>query len=425
MTIKIATRVKLIAVILAFSAAVTLARGQAAFKDDFSAPVNYLSNGVAGTIWDGIYLGAGEIARPMGIWMGPGSVSVADAGITKPGTLSISSLQTDWENDSDDGVFFFKVITGDFDMSVEVVGPIDSRAHNFPGLMVRAFGTNGAPSADGKENFLVWARFDEYSIANMLKNETDGKKRDTREGTYPNSNYWLRIQRAGNEFKLSEKASAGDAWSQVGSVTRADFAGRPLQVGIEHADFDGGRTLKAAYRNFSLTLSNMGPFAAAPLPPTNLKVTAKKPDGHVLTWAPGGESTGSVAVVWTGNGAVEGSAGGRNDLYRRGRLRAGRQPAGAGLLRRPCREGQDGDRDQSAGRHEFQCGRVFLRRFGKIHRVFPCARDDGGEEMKMFQRATVVMISAKQSIGIVAAVCDRRKLRGEPDNATLTERRHK
>jgi hypothetical protein len=210
-------------------------------------------------------------------------------------------LQTDWENDSDDGVFFFKVVTGDFDMSVEVVGPIDSRAHNFPGLMVRAFGTNGAPSADGKENFLVWGRFDEYSIANMLKNEVDGKKRDTREGTYPNSNYWLRIERTGNEFKLSEKASADAAWGQVGSVTRADFEGKPLQAGIEHADFDGGRTLKAAYRNFSLKLSNMGPFAAAPLPPTNLKVTAKKPDGHVLTWAPGRESTGSVAVVWTGN----------------------------------------------------------------------------------------------------------------------------
>src|SRR6185503_7253317 len=107
--------------VLALALALTtmMTRAQVTYTDDFSKPHNYLTNGVVGTIWDGVYLGAGDIAKPMGVWMGPGSVSVASA---SNGVLHLASLQTDWENDSDDGFFLYKVIQGDFDMSVEVVG---------------------------------------------------------------------------------------------------------------------------------------------------------------------------------------------------------------------------------------------------------------------------------------------------------------
>jgi hypothetical protein len=281
------------------------ARAQTTYADNFSTPHNYLSNGIAGTMWDGIYLGAGEIANPMGIWMGPGSVSVADAGISSNGTLTIQSLQTDWENDSDDGFFLYKIITNDFEMSVQVVGPIDTRAHNFPGLMVRAFGPNGAPSTDGRENYFILGRFDEYSIANMLKNETNGRKRDTKLGTWPNANHWLRIQRAGDVFNLSEKGSETEPWSQVGSVTRTDFNGQPLQVGIEHAVYDGGHTLKGAYKNFSLTVSNAGPFAKAPEPATEIRSVAGVKGERILSWTPGKGSSGSVVTIWTGRTIVK------------------------------------------------------------------------------------------------------------------------
>ena len=30
------------------------------YTDNFNANVNYLTNGLAGTIWDGVYFGAGE-----------------------------------------------------------------------------------------------------------------------------------------------------------------------------------------------------------------------------------------------------------------------------------------------------------------------------------------------------------------------------
>lgn len=280
-------------------AAARSAPAQATFTDDFSTPINYLTQGVSGTVWDGVYLGAGAFAHPTDAGMAPGSVSVADAGISSNGILTVASLQTDWENIADDGFFLFKVIRGDFDMSVEIVGPIDHHAHNFPGLMVRAFGPQGAPAPGGKENYFIWGRFDEYNIANMLKNNTNGAKRDSRIGSYPNTNYWLRIQRVAGDFKLSEKSARDEVWTQVGSVTRHDFEGLPLQVGIEHADYDGGRTLKAGYRNFSLTASNMGPFSAAPGPATDLKSSGK--GAGEITWTPGKGSSGSVVVIWPGN----------------------------------------------------------------------------------------------------------------------------
>ena len=94
--------------------------------------------------------------------------------------------------------------------------------------MVRAFGAGGSPRQPSNnavsENSLLWARFDEFSIANMSKNNVNGVKTDTGLGTYPNANYWLGIQRLlGNVFNLYEKALEANPWSLAGSVMRADF----------------------------------------------------------------------------------------------------------------------------------------------------------------------------------------------------------
>jgi hypothetical protein len=230
------------AIALLISALFTQA--QTTYTDNFSTAHNYLSDGVAGTIWDGVYLGADAFAQPMGTGVAPGKILSATA---SNGVLSVTSLQTDWEDKADDGFFLYKIVTGDFDMSVEVVGPIDSRAHNFPGLMVRAFGPQGAPAPDGKENYFIWGRFDEYSIANMLKNEVAGAKRDRGIGTFPNTNYWLRIQRVGNTCSACLRESDGGGRLESGffNLTRTNFT-EQVQVGIEHADYDGGRVLGAS-----------------------------------------------------------------------------------------------------------------------------------------------------------------------------------
>src|SRR5580704_3448848 len=96
-------------------------QAQTTYTDNFSTPHNYLSDGVAGTIWDGVYLGANAFAQPTSIGLEAGKTLTAAA---SNGVLSVTSLQTDWENSADDGFFLFKIISGDFDMSVEIPGPI-------------------------------------------------------------------------------------------------------------------------------------------------------------------------------------------------------------------------------------------------------------------------------------------------------------
>ncbi len=284
--------------VLVFLAAPTAA--QVTFTDNFGTACNYLTNGVQGTIWDGLYLGAGEISGATGVGAAPGTVSIADAGISGSGLLTLASLHTDWENAADDGFYLYKVVTGNFDMSVRIATPLDTNAYNFPGLMVRAFGPGGAPAPNAAENSLLWGRFNQFSIANMSKNNVNGARTDTARGTYPNTNYWLRLTRAGNTFTLHEKATQGGTWNSVGTLTRADLAGVALQVGIEQAVFGGGATRTARYGNFSLTVSNLV-SGTTPSPATSLAV-APLPDGATaLSWAPGGGSTGSVVVLWTGS----------------------------------------------------------------------------------------------------------------------------
>ena len=284
-------------------ASVSIATAEVTFTDNFAGPVSYVTNGVAGTIWDGIYLGAGEIANATGNGSAAGSVSVADAGISSNDLLTIASLQTDWENTADDGVFLFKVITGDFDMSVRVIGPTDTGAYNLPGLMVRAFGPGGSPSPNNAENSLLWARFDWLNYVNMRKNNVNGAKADAVLGApAPNTNYWLRITRAGNIFTLYEKSTPAGAWNGVGTVTRTDFSGVPLQVGIEHSVYAGGATRTARYGSFSLTVSNLT-AGAPPAPPSSLVVTNSGLN-LVVSWVPGTGSSGSLVVVSTGTNNI-------------------------------------------------------------------------------------------------------------------------
>ena len=279
------------------------ATAQVTYTDNFTTSANYLTHGVAGTMWDGVYLGAGSIANATGVGSAAGTVSVANANITAAGVLSVTSLQTDWENAADDGFLLFKVITGDFDMSVRVVTPFNSNAYNFAGLMVRAFGAGGSPSPNGAENSFLWARFNDYNIANMLKNNVNGAKTDTGEGTYPNSNYWLRIARAGNNFTLYEKGPAAAAWTNVATLSRADFAGLPLEVGIEHADFGGGTSLPAQYASFSLIVSNQT-AGTAPTADSALTAATNADGSATFSWMPG-NGAGSVVVLWTGNPATQ------------------------------------------------------------------------------------------------------------------------
>ncbi len=281
-------------------------QAQVTFTDNFNSNVNYLTNGVAGTIWDGVYFGAGEFNNTGVGGGGLGATLQCDANISAASTLTLQTTGTAWENADDDGFFLFKVVSGDFSASVHIVTPFNNAGYNTAGLQARAFSAGGDPF-NGSENFVSWTRFDEFNFPNYLRNEVNGGVQQINPGGYPNTDYWLRLDRVGNVFRFFQRTNnTTDPWHVVSfpapvngtNVTRTDLAGQPVQVGIMHATFNG--QLGVQFTSFSLTESNAGPFAAAPQPATGLVVTTNGSGNLNVSWTPGSGSAGSLVAVWTG-----------------------------------------------------------------------------------------------------------------------------
>ena len=259
-------------------AAEVYCRGQVTYTENFNGPINYLVNGISGTIWDGVYFGAGEFNNTGVGGGGPGATVQCDAGITTPNTLTVQTTGTAWEHADDDGFFLFKVVPGDFSASVHVVSPFNNAAYNTAGLQARAFSAGG-DAFGGKENYVSWTRFDEFSFANYLRSEVAGTAAQINPGGFPNTNYWLRMDRIrGTNFMFYQRTNSAAAWqlvtsfptSQVSGGTnlrRGDLLGQPLQVGIIHATFAG--QLGVQFTDFSITESNVS-FATPPAAPTGL-----------------------------------------------------------------------------------------------------------------------------------------------------------
>jgi hypothetical protein len=149
-------------------------QGQAAtITDNFNTNVDYLANGVVGTIWDGVYFGVGEFANSGTGGGGPGATLQCDANISAPNTLTLQTTGTAWEGMDDDGFFLFKVVQGSFSARVHVVTPYDHTGYNTAGLQVRAFSTGGNPFG-GSEDYVSLTRFDEFGFNNYLRNEVNG-----------------------------------------------------------------------------------------------------------------------------------------------------------------------------------------------------------------------------------------------------------
>lgn len=274
--------------------------GAASYTDSFNTRNNYLTNGLTGTIWDGVYFGAGEFNNT-GV-LGPGATVQCDADITTANTLTVETTGTAWENADDDGFFLFKVVSNDFSAAVHMVSPFDNSAYNTAGLQARAFASGGDPF-NGAENFVSWTRFDEYDFANYLRSEVDGSVSQINPGDYPNTNFWLRMDRvSGTNYYFFQKSTELGAWKAVSfpspvsgtRLVRPDLAGQPMEVGIMHATFNG--QLGVQFTDFSLSVSNSNPVSA-PSAPTSLVVVTNA-EGANISWRRGTGSAGSVVVVW-------------------------------------------------------------------------------------------------------------------------------
>ncbi len=273
--------------------------GAQSISDNFSTAHNYLTQGVVGTIWDGIYYGYGDIAGLDPSQGTPyGKTLVADAGISTPGILTIGSVDGDWSYNGDDGFFLWKLVSGSFTADIHVVN-LPIIGYNCSGLMARI--PNLADAGAG-EDYEAFFRFDEYGIYNYPRKVDDNVETDNGLTT-PNTNYYIRLERVvgliQDVYNMYERAVPTDPWTLVWTDYRDDTVGLPMQVGLMMGTFsDNAATNQLG--GFALAGTNVvaggGPAAASNLAVTNLG------SGIVqVTWSPGAGSSGSLVAVRGGH----------------------------------------------------------------------------------------------------------------------------
>src|SRR5262249_11867610 len=139
--------------------------------NNFDVPHDFLTTGVLGeTNWDGVYLGFGDIPGGNAGGAGNGVSLAADANVSFPSFLTVQTTGGDWAGTGDDGFFLWKLVKGDFDVSVESAPIWNNPAFNFAGLIARAYHTNnsGSPfspaSTNASENWVGLFRFQEFNV---------------------------------------------------------------------------------------------------------------------------------------------------------------------------------------------------------------------------------------------------------------------
>ena len=288
----------------------------------FDTPFDYVANGIVGdTNWDGVYLRGGEIPGGSLGGSGSGNQTVANTTVFGGGYLGLQNVGGDWSGADDDGFFIYKVVDGDFDVSVESVpGTLsggtgyDARGFNFAGLQVRAYHTNnsGAPYSttltnNAENSYRLW-RFHEFNIDGQIRRSTNGVNGeftyapDTSAGTTNESRFYRIVRENGTNLYFYWKANAGDPWLQItngatpnGVAVRSDWVGVKLQVGIAQASFNTA-TRDALFDNFQLSGSGVT-FPAMPPAPTGLVTSATNIGGSLtFSWTPNG-GDGSLVVI--------------------------------------------------------------------------------------------------------------------------------
>ena len=266
-------------------------------SDNFDTGHDYLTQGVAGTIWEGIYTKAGDIPNTGLGSDGPGSTLVADANITSNGVLTVQSTNTDWENAADDGFFLFKNVTGDFKAQVHVTR-LDAVSYNFAGLMARVADiANASPG----EDYVDWCAFNQSGFENYCRSVTGGTTTNMPIGGGATTNTYLMLERTGDTFNCYQRGSLSAPWQLMTNVYRPDLHGLPLQVGIMQACFSGN-TPVAQFDGFSLQTPALI-AASAPAPASGLMIANGASDKATIAWTPGSGSSGSL-VIMRANGPI-------------------------------------------------------------------------------------------------------------------------
>jgi len=267
------------------------------FTNTFNSGADYVADGILGTsaLWDGIYLNDGDVTGGTG--SGGGATLQASENIF-PGYLTVQSTLGGWEGATDDGFFIYKLVAGDFDVSVQNAAPFDAQNYTFSGLLVRAAEFQDGSPLGGSEDFLGLVRFQEFGLGEGVKTATNGVDNVVWLGgdnSDTNSNRYLRITRVGDVFSFYNKTNEVDAWNLITTQTRDDLTGLPMQVGIQQAVYTANEPVNY-FANFALSGPNVATLTP-PADPSGVAVSTVNSNTINLSWTPGAGSDGSVVLI--------------------------------------------------------------------------------------------------------------------------------
>jgi len=283
-----------------FTNTVNATVGPPTFKDEFSVNHDYLNNHTTGSAWDGVYLNQGDI--PESGFTGTGLTLSADANTTSNAVLTVTNSNSGWAADQNDGFFLFKYVPGDFQTVVHVLN-YQISAYNEAGLLARLYtaGTNGtdigspfvlgaSTNADGDaqfngETWVGFTKFDEFNIGTYARKNIDNKEYQFGQNNQNSPDNWLLILRQNlTNFFFYERATNTVPWHATpgkvafsGSGALPDFAGQPMQVGIQMTPYTPGPgpELYAQFEHFMLDVESGSPL------------TIRVSGGNVvITWPP-------------------------------------------------------------------------------------------------------------------------------------------
>jgi hypothetical protein len=284
-----------------------------AFVENFDVNNNFLTNGVLGSKWDGIYLGAGDIPFQVAGNLGPvgGIVTNCDANISTNGMLTVVHRQTGFEGNENDGFFLFKHVVGDFQAAVKIEG-YQNQAFQIPGLMVREFAPGGGPAGTtnatfthGRENHIRWARFDEFAITTASRRAQNGGNQFFDQAGDSDQSFWLLMVRNGNTYRMYRRVNPTDNWNAVPAATQtltAPTTNPIVQVGIHASTFDSGANFRSvSFSHFMLDSTNIAQTGTPPSAAASISSLTSNPDGTMtLNWVNGAGSDGSLVVIRSG-----------------------------------------------------------------------------------------------------------------------------
>jgi hypothetical protein len=310
------------------------------YSDNFNQGIDYYARAVAnpnnpaaalaGTIWDGMFLGGAQnSAIPAGYsipgGIGIGATTALDAGITLPNTLSLTHNGDEWGGTgaagANDGFLLYKNVVGDFQASVFLTNMTIGSADHMAGVMARLASSTGASSSAtgiGGENFVSLNEFELFNLVDVVRFETAGGDNNFGSGPQPplitgSTNGFLMVRSQGTNFTFYRRNGPTNAWTFVAGYTATvpaytNSGPYVVEVGPDAATYgtDGQAAVcTAGFQSFMLDLAT-GPLLKVTAAGGNITISWNASDSfnHIYssTTLPGGFTIDGSVTITTLNG---------------------------------------------------------------------------------------------------------------------------